>query len=80
MALGGKPMPRTAAVAAGTGALGVQAQFKPVVMYTTSHCPYCRQAKAYLARRGIPFREVDIEASSSGEAEYRRLGGKRGAA
>jgi len=70
VAVGGKPMPRTA-----TGGSGASARFKPVVMYTTSHCPYCKQAKSYFTKRGVPFREVDIEMSSSGEAEYKRLGG-----
>ncbi|MDR3401374.1 MAG: glutaredoxin family protein [Chthoniobacter sp.] len=70
VAAGGQPVPRTA-----TGGSGESARFKPVVMYTTSHCPYCKQAKAYLTRRGVPFREVDIEASGVGKLEYQRLGG-----
>ncbi|MEP6671484.1 MAG: glutaredoxin family protein [Chthoniobacter sp.] len=70
VALGGKAMPRIAPVA-----VSARAQGKQVVMYTTSHCPYCKQAKTYLTQRGIPFREVDIEASGVGKLEYQRLGG-----
>ncbi len=33
---------------------------KPVVVYTTSPCPYCSQAKALLKQRGIPFEEIPI--------------------
>jgi glutaredoxin 3 len=33
---------------------------KPVIVYTTSPCPYCRQAKALLQQRNIPFEEVTI--------------------
>ena len=34
-----------------------------VVIYTTSTCPHCREAKEYLTRNNIPFinREVDTD-------------------
>jgi glutaredoxin-like YruB-family protein len=48
---------------------------KQVVVYTTSHCPYCVKAKQYLTQKGVPYREIDIERSSAGEAAYRQLGG-----
>jgi glutaredoxin 3 len=31
-----------------------------VKVYTTPICPYCIRAKALLAKRGIPFEEVDV--------------------
>jgi len=31
-----------------------------VKVYTTRVCPYCIRAKALLAKRGIPFEEVDV--------------------
>lgn len=31
-----------------------------VVVYTTRTCAYCLRAKALLARRGIPYRVVDV--------------------
>jgi glutaredoxin len=31
-----------------------------VVMYCTSWCPGCRQARAYLQEHGISYREIDI--------------------
>lgn len=71
VSLGGAPLPRSKPAASGTQARAG----KQVVIYTTSHCPYCKQAKQYLTQKGIPFREVDIEMSLSGDAEYRRLGG-----
>jgi glutaredoxin len=67
--LGGAPMPRSA-VAAGTQTQ----QVKQVVVYTTSHCPYCKQAKQYLVQKGVKFREVDVETSLEGQEAYRRLG------
>jgi glutaredoxin len=46
-----------------------------VVMYSTKSCPYCSQAKAYFARKGIPYEDRDIEDSASAREEYKRLGG-----
>ncbi|MDO8688768.1 MAG: glutaredoxin family protein [Dehalococcoidia bacterium] len=34
---------------------------KKVIMYTTTWCPDCRNAKRYLDARGITYEEVDIE-------------------
>jgi glutaredoxin 3 len=33
---------------------------KPVVIYTTNYCPYCRQAKELLGRKQVPFTEIDL--------------------
>jgi glutaredoxin 3 len=34
---------------------------RPVTIYTTSWCPYCTAAKALLTRKGVDFREIDVE-------------------
>lgn len=47
-----------------------------VRMFMTQSCPYCKKAKAFLQKRGIPYDELDIEASVRAKAEYDRLGGK----
>lgn len=31
-----------------------------VTVYTTNACPYCRQAEAFLARKGIAFENIDV--------------------
>jgi glutaredoxin 3 len=36
----------------------------PVEIYTTQWCPYCRTAKALLARKNVPFKEIDVSTSS----------------
>jgi glutaredoxin 3 len=33
---------------------------KPVTIYTTRTCGYCRMAKALLARKGVAFQEIDV--------------------
>ncbi len=33
---------------------------KKVVIYSTPTCPYCKRAKDYLSRKGIPFVEHDV--------------------
>ncbi len=48
-----------------------------VVVYSTSWCGYCRKAKAWLTKKGIPFTEKDIEKDSGAAAE---LAGKAAAA
>ena len=32
-----------------------------VEIYTTPWCGYCRAAKALLGRKGVAFREIDVE-------------------
>ena len=49
-----------------------------VEIYTTSLCPYCVRAKGLLARKGVSFREIDVEDDPS--ARHRmaeRSGGRR---
>ncbi|HEX6265549.1 MAG TPA: glutaredoxin family protein [Burkholderiales bacterium] len=48
----------------------------PGVMYSTSWCTYCAQARAYFARNGISYQEYDVEKSAAAHAEFKRLGGK----
>ncbi|MGB3543203.1 glutaredoxin family protein [Rubrivirga sp.] len=57
---------------------GVSAVRPEVVVYVTSWCPYCRQAREYLAAEEIPHRVVDIEASEAGAQEYAARGGTGG--
>jgi glutaredoxin len=45
-------------------------------MYATSRCPYCAQARAYLAKKGVPYIEYDVEKSQTAHAEFKRLGGR----
>ena len=48
-----------------------------LVLFTTSWCAYCKKARAYLASKGVPYKEIDIE-SNAGAASYAQAGGQRG--
>lgn len=48
---------------------------KQVVMYTTQTCPACKVAKQYLAQKGIPYQEIDVQSSRDGMEAFRKLGG-----
>jgi glutaredoxin len=48
----------------------------PVKIFTTAWCGFCKKAKNQLAARGVPFREIDVEASDSGRREFAALGGR----
>ncbi|AMJ61284.1 glutaredoxin 3 [Bosea sp. PAMC 26642] len=40
----------------------------PVTIYTTSWCPYCKEAKSLLDSKGAAYDEIDVD----GEPELRR--------
>lgn len=64
----------------GTSASDLQAlaaTVKPgdVVMYSTTECTYCAQAKGWLAQYGFAFTECNMSVSSQCEREFRDYGG-----
>jgi glutaredoxin 3 len=40
-----------------------------ITVYTTEPCGYCRQAKALLAKRGLPYEEINLAKDADGRAE-----------
>jgi len=48
-----------------------------VVVYSAPWCPDCRQAKRFLDRFKIPYREIDIESVPGAAEEVIRQTGKR---
>lgn len=49
----------------------------PVTIYTTAWCPYCRSAKALLAKKGVTFEEIDVETGPGlRQAMTARAGGR----
>jgi glutaredoxin 3 len=49
----------------------------PVTIYTTSWCPYCKQAKALLTRKGAAFTEIDVETGPDLRKEMTQRAGGR---
>ncbi|QNA87658.1 glutaredoxin family protein [Massilia sp. Dwa41.01b] len=45
-----------------------------VVMYTTTTCVYCHQAKAWLNQYGFPFKECNMTVDRSCQDEFMRRG------
>ena len=51
---------------------------QPIRMYTTQWCPYCQQAKALLAQRGVEaIDEIRIDEQPAERATMVRLTGRR---
>lgn len=45
-----------------------------VTMYATSWCGYCRKARDYFRRKGIPYTEYDIEEDRRAKRRYDAMG------
>lgn len=47
---------------------------RDVTIYTTPTCGYCRQAKRYLAEKGVQYKEVDVSTDAAAEEVVHRTG------
>lgn len=47
-----------------------------IVIYTTTTCPYCAQAKSWMQQQGFAFTECNTSESSSCEREFGNLAGR----
>lgn len=50
---------------------------KPVTIYTTPTCPYCRAAKALLDEKGVDYNEINVESNSERRSEMMSRSGRR---
>jgi glutaredoxin 3 len=48
---------------------------KPVRIYTTDYCGFCRRAKELLQRKGVPFEEVDVTGDDEARAQLVEMSG-----
>jgi len=48
-----------------------------VVLYSAAWCGFCKKAKAYMAGKGIQYREFDVN-TKDGMAAFARAGGGKG--
>ena len=45
-----------------------------LVMYTTTHCPYCAEARAWLRKNKVAYNECNIETQEACHTQWQRLG------
>jgi len=55
-----------------------ESQTPRVELFTTSWCPYCKQARSFFQSRGIPFTEYDIEKDPKAALRKRQLDAREG--
>lgn len=48
---------------------------KPVTLYTTDMCPYCRSAKTLLDRRGVSYEEINLARDPDSRRELAEVTG-----
>ncbi len=48
---------------------------KPVKVYTTDYCPYCRSAKALLNKRGVAYEEINLARDADARNKLQELTG-----
>jgi glutaredoxin len=49
-----------------------------IVLYSAAWCGYCKQAKAYLAAKGIPYQEFDVDTKTGLAAYAQASAGRKG--
>ncbi|MBO0766824.1 MAG: glutaredoxin 3 [Hyphomicrobiaceae bacterium] len=50
---------------------------KPVTIYTTRTCGFCRMAKALLSKKAVPFEEIDVTFDEASRTEMTAKAGGR---
>jgi glutaredoxin 3 len=48
---------------------------KPVILYTTDFCPYCRSAKALLEKRGVAYEEINLARDADARNKLQEITG-----
>jgi NADH-dependent peroxiredoxin subunit F len=51
---------------------------KKVTVYSTKNCPYCRMAKAFLDKHGVPYEGIDVDEDPDAAKKMIELSGQRG--
>jgi alkyl hydroperoxide reductase subunit F len=49
-----------------------------ITVYSTQNCPYCRMAKAFLEKHGVPYESIDVGSDSDAAQKMIDLSGQRG--
>jgi len=59
-------------VTANPGSALTQAE---VILYSTTWCGFCKKARKFFQKKGIAFKEYDVEKTAKGRRDYAKLGG-----
>jgi Glutaredoxin and related proteins len=51
---------------------------KPVTIYTTQTCQYCKATKAFLQEQGVPYQEIDVGSDPDKAREMIQKSGQMG--
>lgn len=51
---------------------------RKVVIYSTPTCPYCKRAKDYLSRKGIPYTDINVAEDREKAKEMIQKSGQMG--
>jgi len=51
---------------------------RKVTVYSTKNCPYCRMAKAFLDKHGVPYDSIDVGENTDAAKKMIDLSGQRG--
>jgi len=46
-----------------------------VKIYSTSACPYCKMAKEFLSKKGVPFTAYDVKSDKDALKEMKKISG-----
>ena len=49
-----------------------------ISVYSTQNCPYCRMAKAFLDKHGVPYESIDVGTDGDAAEKMIELSGQRG--
>ena len=56
--------------------LAAQVEADDIVMYSTTHCRFCAQARAWLNQNSFTFTECNMSRNQQCEREFRQFGGR----
>jgi glutaredoxin 3 len=48
---------------------------KPVIVYTTDYCQYCRSAKSLLEKRGVAYEEINLARDADARNKLQEITG-----
>lgn len=57
---------------------GILVLMRKVTVFSTQNCPYCRMAKAFLEKHGVPYESIDVGRDEAAARKMIEISGQRG--